>query len=64
MDYSRTQIEEQELIKAREEYTKKTREMILSESRDLAAKIKGSSLSDIEKRVLIKDSITILLNSL
>ena len=64
MDYLRTQIEEQELIKAREEYTKKTREMILSESRDLAAKIKGSSLSDIEKRVLIKDSIAILLNSL
>jgi hypothetical protein len=53
-----------EELQTREEYAKKTREMILSESRDLAAKIKGSSLSDIEKRALIKDSIAILLNSL
>ena len=53
-----------EELQTREEYAKKTRERILSESRDLAAKIKGSSLSDIEKRALIKDSIAILLNSL
>ena len=57
-------LEEAEELQTREEYTQKTREMILSETRDLAAKIKGSSLSDIEKRVLIKDSIAILLNSL
>ena len=53
-----------EELQTREEYTQKTREMIMSETRDLAAKIKGSSLSEIEKRVLIKDSIAILLNSL
>ena len=53
-----------EELQTREEYTQKTREMILSETKDFAAKIKGSSLSDIEKRVLIKDSIAILLNSL
>lgn len=57
-------LEEAEELQTREEYAQKTRKMILSESKDLAAKIKGSSLSDIEKRVLIKDSITILLNSL
>ena len=53
-----------EELQTREEYTQKTRDMILSETKDLSAKIKGSSLSDIEKRVLIKDSIAILLNSL
>ena len=57
-------FKDDEELQTREEYSKKTREIILSESRDLAAKIKGSSLSDIEKRVLIKDSIAILLNSL
>jgi hypothetical protein len=57
-------FEDDEELQTREEYTQKTKKMILSETRDLAAKIKGSSLSDIEKRVLIKDSIAILLNSL
>ena len=57
-------FEDDEELQTREEYTQKTGRMILSEARDLAAKIKGSSLSDIEKRVLIKDSIAILLNSL
>ena len=57
-------FEDDKELQTREKYTQKTREMILSESRDLAAKIKGSSLSDIEKRVLIKDSIAVLLNSL
>lgn len=59
-----TIFEDDEELQTREEYIKKTKEMILSETRDLTAKIKGSSLSDIEKRVLIKDSIAILLNSL
>lgn len=53
-----------EELQTRKEYTQKTRDMIISETKDLSAKISGSSLSDIEKRVLIKDSITILLNSL
>ena len=59
-----TEEDFEEELQTREEYVEKTRKMILSESKDLAAKINGSSLSDIEKRVLIKDSITILLNSL
>ena len=57
-------FEDDEELQTREEYTQKTKKMILSETRDLVAKIKGSSLSDIEKRVLIKDSIAILLNRL
>lgn len=57
-------LEETEELQTREDYTQKTREMIVSETKDLAAKIKGSSLSDVEKQTLLKDSITILLNNL
>jgi len=59
--YSQNNVEE---LQTREEYTQKTREMIISETKDLAAKIKGSSLKEEEKQTLLKDSITILLNNL
>lgn len=53
-----------EELQTREEYEIATRKMIVSEAKDLMAKIKGSSLDNLQKRTLIKDSIVILLNNL
>ena len=61
---SQTEQSEEQYLQTREEYVRKTNEMIISETKDLAAKIKGSSLNDEEKGKLMKISISILLNSL
>lgn len=56
--------DEDDELESRDEYLSKSRNMIISDAKDLAAKINSQSLEIKEKNQLIKDSVLILLNSI
>lgn len=56
--------DEDDELESRDEYLSKSRNMIISDAKDLAAKINSQSLEREDKNQLIKDSVLILLNSI